>query len=283
MFEANCYDMYGNSIDSFTQWDVNQRMAIRLESCGDENHIDNDILSIEPNVHFSNVKRDKALVVRASVTENNDIVVDVPNILLTEPYPLLIYVYYTSAKEPSAQATIVRTELPVRRRDEPHDYYYVENIERITAEMIKKEIEADTEETRQAAINEINSEEQSAIDAINSKETAAIQAVANKQQSAENTLQTYIDAGNQIKNDTNQIKSETQTIKEQTNQIKSETQTIKEETAAIKVETQGIADATADTITADVYNRIEVVGLQLHTTDDGNGYVTTTIVVPQTE
>lgn len=283
MFEAKCYDMHGNSIDGFTQWDVNQRINISLESCGDDDHIEDDYMRIAPEVHFSNVKRDKALVVRSTVVSKDKIVVDVPNILLTEPYPILVYVYYTSSKDSSSQTTIVRTEIPVRKRDEPHDYYYVENIERITAEMIKEEIEADTEETRRKAIEEINAEKAIAVATIDAEEAAAVQAVADKQASAEATLQEYIDEGYQIKEDTNKIKSDTQTIKEETNQIKSDTQTIKEETAAIKEETQGIADATADEITADIYNRIEVVGLQLYTTDDGNGNVTTTIVIPQTE
>lgn len=283
MFEAKCYDMHGNSIDGFTQWDVNQRINISLESCGDDDHIEDDYMRIAPEVHFSNVKRDKALVVRSTVVSKDKIVVDVPNILLTEPYPILVYVYYTSSKDSSSQTTIVRTEIPVRKRDEPHDYYYVENIERITAEMIKEEIEADTEETRRKAIEEINAEKAIAVATIDAEEAAAVQAVADKQASAEATLQEYIDEGYQIKEDTNKIKSDTQTIKEETNQIKSDTQTIKEETAAIKEETQGIADTTVEEITADIYNRIEVVGLQLYTTDDGNGNVTTTIVIPQTE
>lgn len=281
MFEAKCLDIYGNSINSFTQWDVNQTMLIKLEGCGDENHIPSDLLRIEPNVHFSNIKRDKALVVRATVVDKDILKVDVPNVLLTEGYPLLIYVYYTNSTSPSSQATIVRTEIPVRKRDEPHDYYYVENIERITAEMIKEEIEADTEETRRKAIEEINAEKDIAVDTIDSEEAAAVQAVADKQASAEATLQEYIDEGYQIKEDTDAIKSDTQTIKEETDQIKSDTQVIHDATATIKEETQEIADTTAETITADIYNRIEVVGLQLYTTDDGNGNVTTTIVIPQ--
>lgn len=294
MFEAKCYDMHGNSIDGFTQWDVNQRMNISLESCGDDDHIEDDYMRIAPEVHFSNIKRDKALVVRSTVVSKDKIVVDVPNILLTEPHPILVYVYYTSSKDSSSQTTIVRTEIPVRKRDEPHDYYYVENIERITAEMIKEEIEADTEETRRKAIEEIiyekglavdavNEEERLAVEAINSEEESALQAVADKQASAEETLQGYIDEGYQIKEDTNAIKSATNKIKTETDQIKYDTQTIHDATATIKEETQEIADTTAETITADIYNRIEVVGLQLYTTDDGNGNVTTTIVIPKTQ
>lgn len=146
MFEAKCYDMHGNSINGFTQWDIDQEIVMKIESC-DDNHIEDGYMKIDPEVHFSNVKRDKALVVRASVIEDDIIKVKVPNILLTEPYPLLIYVYYTSSKNSAAQSTIIYTELPIRKRNEPHDYYYVENIERITADMIKDEVRVGVNQT----------------------------------------------------------------------------------------------------------------------------------------
>ena len=53
---------------------------------------------------------------------------------------MLIYVYYTSSLYPSSQATIARTEIAVRQKQQPHDYYYVENITTVTAEMIKQEV-----------------------------------------------------------------------------------------------------------------------------------------------
>ena len=283
MFEAKCLDMHGNSIDSFTQWDIDQSMVIKLDSCDDINHDSSEYLRLEPEVHFSNCKRDKALVVRASVIRNDEIFVKVPNILLTEGYPLLIYVYYTNSNEPSAQATIVRTELPVRKRNEPHDYYYVENIERITAEQIKKEIEAETEETRLKAIDEIISEKGIAVDTINEEEGLALQAIDDAEAASTERIETYIAEAEQIKEDTDAIKTDTQAIKDDTQAIKEDTQTIKEETAAIRDETQVIADNTVDEIVAEIEQVIYVSGLELYTTDDGNGNVTTTIVVPHTE
>lgn len=139
MYEAKCYDLYGNSVDYFTQWDTNQKIVIKLEGCGDDYHVENDELQTDPEVHFTNIKRETALAVKATAV-GNEITVDVPNLILEEPYPVLIYVYYTSSLYPSSQSTIARTEIAVRQKAQPHDYYYVENITTVTAVAIKQEI-----------------------------------------------------------------------------------------------------------------------------------------------
>lgn len=148
MYEITCLDIDGNSIDHLTQWDVDQQLVIVIHGC------DDDYLSIAPNVHFSNSKRkEEALVVRSTVTNNNTITVDIPNILLQEPYPLLVYVYLTDSDKvttkKSPQKTILSTEIPIRKRAKPSKYTYVENIERITAKQLKKEI-------KQEFIDEVN-------------------------------------------------------------------------------------------------------------------------------
>lgn len=138
MFEVKCLDSYGNTIDNFSQWDIDQKITISLNDCGD------DKLSIAPMVHFSNKQRKRedkdALVVRSTILEGNTVVVNVPNILLQEPYPLLVYVYLTDDEDVSSQKTVLSTEIIVRKRPKPSNYYYVENIERITAQQIKEEI-----------------------------------------------------------------------------------------------------------------------------------------------
>ena len=148
MYEITCLDLDGNSIDHLTQWDVDQQLVIVVHGC------DDDYLSIAPNVHFSNSKRkDEALVVRSTVTNKDTITVDIPNILLQEPYPLLVYVYLTDSdkvtSKKSPQKTILSTEIPIRKRAKPSKYSYVENIERITAKQLKKEI-------KQEIVDEIN-------------------------------------------------------------------------------------------------------------------------------
>lgn len=139
VYEAICYDLNGQTIDYFTQWDTNQKIVIRLEGCGDDYHIESGELQTVPEVHFTNIKRDTALAVKATL-DGNDIVVDVPNLILEEPYPVLIYVWYTNKEYPNSQSTIARTEIAVRQKNKPHDYYYVENITTVTAEAIKQEV-----------------------------------------------------------------------------------------------------------------------------------------------
>lgn len=134
MFEVDCLDSYDNIIEYYTQWDIDQKMKIVLNGC------DESYLSITPEVHFANAKSREALVVRSTVQGTDTIIVDIPNILLQESYPLLVYVYLTDSKDVSSQKTIVKIEIPVRKRVKPSDYEYVENIERITAEQIKLEI-----------------------------------------------------------------------------------------------------------------------------------------------
>lgn len=155
MFEVDCLDTYDNPIEHFTQWDVDQKVKIVLDD------VEDGYLAIAPEVHFANAKSTEALVVRSTVQGNNTIIADVPNILLQEYYPLLIYVYLTDSKDVSSQKTIIKIEIPIRKRAVPSDYEYVENIERITAEQIKQEIKNELYES--AAIDEISNAEIMAI------------------------------------------------------------------------------------------------------------------------
>lgn len=274
MFEAKCYDMHGNSVDGFTQWDVNQRIKIVLENCEDDNHIEDDFMRIVPDVHFSNPKREKALVVRAAEARKDNIVVDVPNILLTEPYPILIYVYYTSSKDSSSQTTIVRTELPVRKRNEPHDYYYVENIERITAEMIKEEIEADTKNTLDKAKTDIGDLKNSAVTSIEEARDQAVTKIGEKQSEAELKLQEYVTEGSTIKTQTEVIQAATETIKTETEAIKNATNEIKGQVEVLKQDVVDIAATAADKIKTDIYDEIHNSGVQLKMKNEDNGICT---------
>lgn len=143
MYELTCYDVDGNIVNHLTQWDVDQKLIITVKG------FEKSYLSIAPNIHFGNAKRTEALVVRSTVTNGDTITVDIPNVLLQEPLPLLVYIYVTDADDVSSQKTILSTEIPVRKRPKPSNYSYVENIERITANQIKKEI-------KQELVNDIN-------------------------------------------------------------------------------------------------------------------------------
>lgn len=135
MFEnIDVLDVYGNKLEYLTQWDVDQTIRITLDDIND------GYIKIAPKVHFANVKRDKALVVRSRIYDDNVIEVDVPNLILTEPYLIYVYIYVTDNNDVSSQKTIVKFTIPIHKRPQPSNYNYVENIERITAEKIKEEL-----------------------------------------------------------------------------------------------------------------------------------------------
>lgn len=134
MFGVECFDTHDNPIDHYTQWDIDQKLKIVVYDA------DSNLLKNAPYIHFANVKSTEALVVRSTVEGTDTIVVDVPNSLLQESWPLLVYVYLNDNLDAHSQKTIIKIEIPVHKRVRPSDYEYVENIERITAEVIKQEV-----------------------------------------------------------------------------------------------------------------------------------------------
>lgn len=240
MYEIQCLDTNGNTINNFFQWDCDQNIVIKLKGC------DEKYLTYNPEVHFSNSSRDTALVTRSVSSKESDsetIVSEVPNILLQEPYPLLVYVYLTDAEDVSSQKTILYSEIPVRKRQKPHDYLYVENITQVTAETIKDEIASSTETVRQTAQDDITSTNESAKASVDATKTD------------------FENACDAIVADATAIKNETQSIKDAT---------------------QAASDATQATIESDMKQLMNVNGLGLKINNpDGNAVFT--IVIPNTE
>lgn len=234
MYEVTCYDLNDNTINNFFQWDVDQKIVIKIKGC------DQEYLSIAPEVHFTNVKRDEALIVRSTVSNGDTITADVPNILLQENYPLLVYVYLTDSQDVSSQKTILYSEIPIRKRQKPSDYLYIENIKRITANMIKKEIEASTESARTNAINDINNTKNDAINTVNQKKND------------------FISTGNDLVDEATEIKNNTKKTYENVVEIANQTQT---------------------TIENDIDIMIKQNGLILKTINDGDGNTTLSIVI----
>ena len=134
MFGVECFDTHDEPISHYTQWDINQTLKIVLYG------MDDGYMKNAPYVHFANIKSSEALVVRSTLQGDDTVLVDIPNQLLQESYPLLIYVYLNNSSDAGSQRTIVKIEIPVHKRAKPSDYEYVENIDRITAEVIKQEI-----------------------------------------------------------------------------------------------------------------------------------------------
>lgn len=234
MYEVPCLDLNGDTINKFYQWDIDQKIVINLEGC-DVNYLKN-----APEVHFCNSSRKEALVVRSTVSNHDTITVDVPNILLQEACPLLVYVYLTDADDSSSQKTILYSEIPVRKRAKPSDYLYVENITRVTAEMIKKEIEQTTLNARTDAIAAITNTKVDDCTDVDNKKTEFI-----------TTGRGLVQAATEIKNNT-QITYNN----------------------AVSV-----ANRTQTTIETHMNDLMLRNGLSLKTVNDGNGNVNLAVVI----
>lgn len=234
MYEVPCLDLNGDTINRFYQWDIDQKIVINLEGC-DVNYLKN-----APEVHFCNSSRKEALVVRSTVSNNDTITVDVPNILLQEACPLLVYVYLTDANDSSSQKTILYSEIPVRKRAKPSDYLYVENITRVTAEMIKKEIEKTTLDARTDAIAAITNTKVDDCTEVDNKKTE------------------FITKGNELVQTATDIKNNTQITYNNAVSVANRTQT---------------------TIENNMNDLMLRNGLSLKTVNDGNGNVNLAVVI----
>lgn len=115
MTDCTIMDTKGNKIRYLTQWDANQKIIVELPQN----------ISIAPEVHFCNKHSRKALIVQSTLS-GNKITVDVPNILLEEPYVIYVYIYLI---DDNSGKTVKSTVIPVRKRAKPDDYEYVENVE----------------------------------------------------------------------------------------------------------------------------------------------------------
>lgn len=275
MYEVPCLNLNGDTINRFYQWDIDQKIVIDLNGC-DERYLQNP-----PEVHFSNSSRKEALVVRSTVKYSGDdvavqddsvatmhagdiIIADIPNILLQEPYPLLVYVYLTDADDSSSQKTILYSEIPVRKRAKPSDYLYVENITRITAEMIKKEIESSTETARTNAINEINNVKTKSIATVTDTRDTAVNTITQTETNAVSTVdeakEGFITTGNGLVNTATEIKNNTQKTYD---------------------DAVSVANKTQQTIETNISTLITKNGVYLKTVNDGNGNANLAILVNQ--
>lgn len=340
MYEVPCLDPNGNTINKFYQWDIDQKIVIKLKGC-DKNYLKNT-----PEVHFCNTNRTEAFVVRslksgtisvnsanvyASASTSSTVITtlnkgdkivyseytdgggdigttsedgrewcsfeyksekryietncieydgevitaDVPNILLQEAYPLLVYVYLTDANDSSSQKTILFSEIPVRKRAKPSDYLYVDNINRVTANMIKSELEQSTKKTREDAINTINQTKSNAVNSVTNTKNNVEKAlndtkahhtteINTARDEAKTTIDTaknnFITTGNGLVTTATEIKNNTQKTYDNT---------------------VTVANNTKTTIETNINTLITQNGLSLKTVNDGSGSVTLSILVNQ--
>lgn len=127
MSEIRCRDTLGRDLNYLTQWDVN-RIAI----------IEGIELSPNPRVRFGNKVSKVSLVVKPTI-ENSAIRVDIPNILLQQPHPITISVFYERDGD-LLQVEHVFT-IPVVPQTIPEDYFFVNNIEYTNWVEVKRQAE----------------------------------------------------------------------------------------------------------------------------------------------
>lgn len=133
MYELTCLDSYGNPVDCFYQWDTWQSLMIK-----------NTGLDEAPIFHFCNRKSTEAFSVPSTISDGV-ITVKVPNYFLTQPYPLMVYMYvYENELSAKVQYTF---KVFVKARKRPSDYVYVENIEKTTLASVIGQIEGVKDKT----------------------------------------------------------------------------------------------------------------------------------------
>lgn len=113
MLEVNFTNYDNNAADPLCQWDANQKMSITGVST-----------SKAPTILFCNRVSVSAEPVPTQIV-NGVIICEIPNALLTVPYPIIAYVRITDG---DATNTIGKIRIQVLPQTKPDDYIYLENI-----------------------------------------------------------------------------------------------------------------------------------------------------------
>jgi hypothetical protein len=133
MFEISCLDQYGRAVTSLTQWDVNQTLYIE--------NWEHDA----PTFHFCNTQSKKSLPVTGELY-NGTVTVKIPNILLTQAYPIIVYVY---VYDNDNGRTMYVVRIPVKSKPQPEEYEYEENIDGINLAQLDARISTLIETARE--------------------------------------------------------------------------------------------------------------------------------------
>lgn len=130
MYEITCFDINGEMITHLMQWDAGKKIAIK------------DVeLPESPYVHFCNKKSESALVVKPTV-EDGSLIAEVPNSLLREPYPIIAYVCeHDNVESTTILNTLYTIIIPVKKRQKPDGWEYVEDKNIVNIVEIDRQIE----------------------------------------------------------------------------------------------------------------------------------------------
>lgn len=113
-----CYDTDDVTIISHvTQWDINRKIHIKKDDIG--------VTTVAPEVHFANNNTCKALVTTSSIV-GESVEVEIPNILLQERLPIMMYIYVWT--DSTSARTKYEIKMPVNPRQKPEDYIFDDNV-----------------------------------------------------------------------------------------------------------------------------------------------------------
>lgn len=133
VIDVVCYGSDGvTRLKQLTQWDIGQVVSI-------DNIFFKPVNT--PEIHFCNRMSEECLSVMPTITDDK-LFMKVPNSLLQEPYPIIGYVYlYDSSDINNVIAeTVLRFKIPIKPRQKPSDYSYIENIDKISLSTVENKI-----------------------------------------------------------------------------------------------------------------------------------------------
>jgi len=126
-----CKDINGNELEKLYQWDMGQQIILLgVESYG------------ETYFHFSN-EQCGDVYVGNYIADNDEYLVEVPNILLQEDKPIRLYIYNQTSD--SVAFTTQMICIPVVPRPKPFGYIYENNADYVRYE----DLNADVRELRE--------------------------------------------------------------------------------------------------------------------------------------
>lgn len=140
MGKITCHDAFGNHLNCFYQWDSNRVIVIS----GVETNMVNE-------VHFCTIDSDTAIVVTPRIS-GNEIVASVPNVLLRQTKPIIIYIF--SSSDTSENRTIEVARIVVVSRPKPANYIYSET-EVFSYAAIDRRVRA-IEQSQSEAVRSVN-------------------------------------------------------------------------------------------------------------------------------
>ena len=107
-----CYDKHGNLMKSLYQWDTDQQITVRFQT----------MPSPTPVFHIGNRLSAIAYVVETSSASGGAITGTIPNLLLMQAEPILVYIYQEDGI--GSGQTLEVIHIPVIPRPKPSDYVY---------------------------------------------------------------------------------------------------------------------------------------------------------------